>query len=38
MKTRRKNPGVWYALTLTIAGLIGSIKVWAQDGAAGAPR
>lgn len=35
MKTRRKSPGVWYALTLTIAGLIGSIEVWAQDGAAG---
>ncbi|MCF0075404.1 DUF4134 domain-containing protein [Dyadobacter sp. CY261] len=35
MKNRRKNPGVWYALSLTIAASLATTIAWAQDGAAG---
>ena len=35
MKKRRKNAGVWYALSLTMAASLSATIVLAQDGAAG---
>lgn len=35
MKNRRKNPGVWYALSLTLIASLSVTITLAQDGAAG---